>query len=304
MMWRNSRVALGTGWLSAWLFACLPADTRPPPAELTITVTPDQALVEGIETSDGWTVTFTRFLLSIGHVSAEGDSCIGYSDPDYSRVLRMTQPGAQKVGLLFALGQCEFDYELSSPREDSVLGANATEADKALMRTPGTNLFALDSGTSILAEGTAAKAGVTKTFSWAFRQRIDYAACQTIIDGRVESGVDLEESESASVDIAVVGATLFQEALGGERFALGFQPFADADGVTGNGDGDVSFGELRAVLLADISAEGRFTDPEIAAEAWSTLEDYVYLGLFPRILRFRGDGTCEQEIFPNDRVPR
>ncbi len=284
-------VAVATG--------CLPKDTRPPPGELNVTATSDDALNSGFTTDDGWTVAFDRFLVAVGHASVEGDECIGYSDPDYGRLLDMTRAGTQKVSVIFAIGACEFDWELSTPNEDAVLGKGVTEADRTLMRTPGSSLFAKDSGVSILVEGSAKKGSAEKTFAWAYRHRIDSSACKATIDGVVVEGVQMKENGVSTVDLTVGGGTLFRDQIDDGPSKLVFDPVAAADDTEGNGDGKITLDELDLVLLKELPGYGGF-------EEWNfdSLADFIYLGQFPKLIRFRGNGTCEGEIFPNDRTPR
>jgi hypothetical protein len=256
------------------------------------------------EAADGWTVFYDRFLVSLGHVSAEGDSCVGYNDPDYSRVFDMLQDGSQRVGLLFALGRCTLDFELSSPHDDSVLGDGASEADKALLRTPGTDPYAEQSGVSILVEGHAESAAGRKRFAWPYRHRIDYAECRAGERGGFQSGVDLKADEKATLDLLVRGSTLFRGRLDDGDTPPGFQEFADADSVYGNDDGEITIDELGDVPLADIATAERYSDAPSSRDPWTTLGDYLYLGLFPLVVRYRGDGSCEQEQFENNTTPQ
>ncbi len=121
---------------------CLPADTRPPPAALTVTVTPDAALEMGIaesSTIDGWNIKFERFLLSLGYASFGGDDSFSPAD------------------------SC-----------DSYAGANY------FMRTKATDAYAQDSGITLFVAGTAAKNGISKHFAWAFRRPLAYDDCITV----------------------------------------------------------------------------------------------------------------------------
>lgn len=293
MAWRALTVFAAVA--APWVSGCLPQDTRPPPGELLVTATSDDALAQGFISDDGWSVGFDRVLIAVGHASVEGDECIGYSDPDYGRLLEMTRTGSQKVSVAFALGQCEFDWELSTPNEDAVLGAGVTEADRTLMRTPGDDAYAKNSGLSIYLDGAGTKNGVTKRFAWSYRHRIDSATCKATVDGVVREGVKLTENGSTTVDLTVGGATPFRSRYLDGPSATAFEPFANADV---NDDGIISLEELGAVELSGLSG---FDD---GSEKWETLADFLYLGQFRKFIRYRGNGTCEQEVFPNDRTPR
>jgi hypothetical protein len=104
------------------------------------------------------------------------------------------------------------------------------------------------------------------------------------------------------LDLKIRGGTLFQDHLDEAVAGFGFGVFADADSRYGNNDGEVTLDELGRVPLTDIAIADRYADRQ--KEDWKTLEDYVYRGLFSQIVRYHGDGQCEQEEFPNDRTPR
>src|SRR6266542_2100727 len=130
---------------------CLPADTRPPPAALTVTGTPDAALEMGIaesSTIDGWNIKFERFLLSLGYASFGGDdsfspadSCDSYAGANYGRIFELTTTGPQHVSTLYGLGDCPLGFRVPSPSTDVLLGSSVNEADKSFMRTKATDAY-------------------------------------------------------------------------------------------------------------------------------------------------------------------
>jgi len=284
---------------AAVVASCLPADTRPPAGAMHVDAVADERLSNGFDTTDGWSIHYTRFLLSVGRASLEGDSCIAYSDLDYSRVLDMKVASRQKLNLVYGTGACDVDFELSSPSLDSVLGEGVSPADRDFMRTPISDAYAKQSGISIHVEGSATKAGESEHFSWSFLRRIDYSACSVVSNGQTLSGVQLDENADVTIDVTIHGSTLFQDSLDPTLANLGFGDFAAADGVQGNSDGEVTLEELGGVALADIASTNHYSD---ASKTWKTLEDYVYQGLFAKVVRYRGDGSCELDVFANDRT--
>jgi hypothetical protein len=278
---------------------CIAEDPRPPPGNVVTTASSDAELRDGLTTMDGWTLHYDRFLASLGHVSPEGDLCTFYSDSPYNRVLDMRIAGPQKVSILYALGSCELDFEVSSPWEDSVLGEGVTAADLEFMRTPASDDEVNGAGVSVHVEGTASSGDVQKRFAWSFRNRIDYTNCYATLDGALVYGVDLEANESEQRDLTVHGAVLFQDHLDSAAAELRFAPFVMADDTYGDADGEITLAELGDVPLADLA--GQYAD---GAGDWSSFEHYVYRGLFARVVRYQGDGACEEiEVFPNDRTP-
>jgi hypothetical protein len=265
-----------------------------------VTASPDDVILGGVVTADGWSVDVQRFLISLGRASAEdeeGTCNQGYSDPNYTRVLDMVQGSGQKLNLVYALGECTLDLELSSPWEDSVLGKGVTATDRALMRTPGSDDYVVDGGISILARATARKGSTEKQLSWAYRFRIDYTNVGVAVGADVVRGMALHEHEELTMDFPIRGGVLFQDRLDGAG-QLRFDPMAAADDTYGNGDGEVTLSELGKVPLADIAGADQYADGQ--ASGFETLEDYVYRGLFESVV---DANAVETEIFPNDRNP-
>ncbi len=275
--------------------ACLPHDTRPPPASVLVTVTANEELLGGIpSTEDGWSIGYQRFLVSIGGVSLDGKSCNDYSDARYGRVLDVQNPAPQKLSISYALGQCDFGFRISNPSADSLLGEGTTDADKTFMRTPGTDLYSLNQGVSIYVEGTATRADASKRFAWTFRQRVRYEQCALEVDGNRMQGLALAERDAVEVPIEMHGEALFQDGLDPTGAKLRFDPVAAADTTFGDNDGEVTLNELGKVKLSDIgfTADGGTTE-------FKTLEDFLYLGVFPAIARYRGEGICEPKFGSN-----
>ena len=102
---------------------CLPKDDRPPPGSLLVTASSDAAVQQGFDTTDGWHIRFTKFIVSPGHSGFyNGGSCTSYSNAGYEKVLNVLQPGSQKVNLIYGLGTCNFRFLLTFPRTDALVG--------------------------------------------------------------------------------------------------------------------------------------------------------------------------------------
>lgn len=306
---------LGTG---TSLTACLPNDTRPVPATMNVTVTGDAPLLGGSRTTttaDGWTLGYDRFLLSIGNAGfVETSSCADYYEAGYRRVLDPTLPGSQKLSVVYALGHCDFGFRVAGPDTNAVLGQGVSSAELAFMGTPGSDPYSTNRGISVYAQGSATKNGVTKTFAWAFRQAIVYSRCADTDGG---SGLDLGSGQTVGVDLRVRGESLFLDHVETSRATLRFDPIASADDRYGNGDGMVALSELGAVPLSTISVGGSYSEPnatgaaptgdagdagdaghageagDAATTGWKSLEDFIYLGLLPSVVRFLDTGTCQ-----------
>jgi hypothetical protein len=284
--------------------ACVPADTRPAPGSLTITVSPSDAIVSGFESADGWSVRFERVLLGIGQTSLT-DDCISYSEANYDRVLDLASVDAgQKLSILHGLGTCDLRFRISPPSVDALLGQGVLEDDKTAMRTPGADPYVPLGGISADIAGTATKDATAKHFHFTFRPRIRFRQCTSDPDagayGAEIRPVDLQTNVDLTYDLRIEAEALFRDNTTAPA-ALRFAPFASADT---NGDDNITLDELRQVPISDVQDGGPLEastylfDDEAgitlngAPVPITTLADYVYLVLLPLLPRFRDTGVC------------
>jgi len=289
--------ALAAGGLSA-LDACVPADTRPVPGSLTLTVSPSPAVAMGVTTADGWNVTFEHVVVSIGHTSF-GNGCNRYSEANYERIVDVASKSNQKLSILYGIGQCDFRFRVSAPTVDAVLGENVTEDVKTALRTPGGDPYVPLGGVAIDLAGTAVRGAVTKHFHLMFRPRVRYANCRLVDDAG--PAIDLASSAAEVYDIRIEGEAVLRDDVDAATASLRFEPFANADQ---DGDGNVTLDELRQVPISDVRDSGAFEagtydfdeDAGIfragSALRIESLGDYVYELLMPSLPRFRGTGNC------------
>jgi hypothetical protein len=115
-------------------------------------------------------------------------------------------------------------------------------------------------------------------------------------------GLDLASGGARSVDIRMNARVVLYDTTNLTVGSPRFDVIALADDHYGNGDGNVTLDELRLVPLSDVSGGGRYEQPhpEAARVLWTTLEDFVYVGLYPSVGRFEGTGTCTTGL----QVPR
>src|SRR6202012_4497922 len=130
--WRGGcAVRLRVLWLLAFLAAvgvlianaCVPADTRPPPTTLLVTVSPSPAFTSTVTTADGWTISFDRVFIDMGN-EGFSDSCTVYGEADYDRILNLAAGQNQKLGLLHGLGTCDLRFRVGPPSLEAVLRAD------------------------------------------------------------------------------------------------------------------------------------------------------------------------------------
>lgn len=299
----RSRLALSRGFRFglfglSWLFSsCLPEDTRPPPGTLVVTVSTDDSLSPErapFTTEDGWSIAYDRFLLQVGNTNLgeEDEDCNDYQGgfgAQYGRLLDMQAKETQRLSEMRFLGACGFGFESTTPDYDDVLGENVTDEDKLAMRLPEDDAYTTGRGTSLRAAGSARKGERVKRFDWSFRQGLIFERCRVEGDEGTARRIELRGEQQKTLDILVRGSALFRETLAGS--SLRFDAFAEADDVYGNADGNVTFEEMGEVPIDPMALEG-WRSARGASDV-TTLADFVYLGLFPEIFRYAGDGTCD-----------
>lgn len=282
--------------------ACVPADDRPPPGSLTVTVSPSPAVQNGVTTADGWTIAFPRVLVAMGNASLD-DGCVSYGEANYDRVLDVTSGAGQKLGILHGLGQCDLRFRVAPPSSDALLGAGVTEADKTAMRTPGDDAYVPLGGIAVDVLATATRGADAKRLHLLFRPSLRYQHC-TLGGGDADAAaVNLESNVDLAYDVRIEAESLLRDDVDAAA-PLRFDPFAAADT---NGDGDVTLDELRAVPLARVRDGGAFEAGTYEVDdagvlrsgtpvTIATLGDYVYLVLMPTFPRFRGTGACTPTV--------
>jgi hypothetical protein len=278
---------------------CLPDDTRPPPAEVTITVA-GSALTTGeipsSLTADGFAVNIERFVVNLGEaelgVDAES-SCNVYSNPSYTRLFdfkRLEAPAT--LGVAYATGECSFGFRVRAPDDTSIVDVGADASDDDFLRTPGSDPDSTNAGVAVYVEGDAVRGDQSFHFAWPFRKRIRYTTCVARdATGNDLGALELTNGQKTSIAIELHAEKLFQ---GDPSTPLHFEPFALADV---DHDGEITFDELWNVSVADLGELGSlqpapcFTqdgDPLVVA----TLGDYAYCRLLPNIASYENSGSC------------
>jgi len=275
---------------------CLPDDTRPPPSRVLFTASPSPDTRAGAlstPTADGWRITFTRVLVSLGRVSLDGDDCSVYSEARYGRVLSLVgAPHEQKISESYALGSCDFGFAIGNAASDSLLGAGATVSDLDFLRTAGSDRYQTNRGTSLFVAGSAEKGERQLSFAWAFRGRARYRACQTTENDAAQGRLVLEEDGDVTANVTLRAEALFAEDVTSSSSALRFDAIASADAL-GNADGEVTLDELGLVPLRDLQLGTTYTNGEPGRGEWTTLEDFIYLGTAPGVAHYEETGRCE-----------
>ncbi|MFO0667582.1 MAG: hypothetical protein U0174_26760 [Polyangiaceae bacterium] len=305
-------VLMGAAACSLGIFgvvaSCVPADTRPEPGNLTMTVSPSQAVENGFVTADGWSIAFDRVLVGIGDVSIS-DACSRYSSANYDRIIDAKRGRAQKLSIVYGLGECDVRFRISPPSSDALLGEGVTEADKTAMRSPGSDIYMPLSGISVDIQGEATRGVEHKTFHLVFRPRVRFERCAGgNIDGPAKPSIHLESGRALAYDIRIEAEALFRDDTKVDASTFRFDPFASADK---NGDHTITLDELERVPLSSIRDAGSFEASTYTSDedgglrrgptlAIESLADYVYQILLPLVPRMERFDPCVASI----RVPR
>jgi hypothetical protein len=237
-----SSALLSCSLLSTFTLGCSDVGTH------ALAIAGSESVADGgaLATSDGWTITFTSFVVVMhdpGLIERIDDK------PAYVREL-----GVTVWDVVPALEEGE---ELSRK-------IRATSYDGAQFRIAPTNISeyepvsgnvdqdvidaAVEDGWSVRVVGTAT-GGATGdvSFDWTFDTNTFYR-CKFEGDEVLELGADGDEATT----IEILGEALFRGEADNDAAAVVFQPIADADG---NGDGMVMADELDAAGLLDTVVE-------------------------------------------------
>lgn len=247
---------------------------------LKATVYGEEFIEEGIPSdvfSDGWSMTFDKFIVSIGNVAGmAGEDGKEVGDPQF-RLVDLAQPSGgegYELASLSAPGGNYDHYGYQLKADASATAVNVDAGDASAMNA---------AGYSIWIKGSATKGGVAKTFDWGFKMKLTYAHCDLMgsIDGNTLVAQATIHADHLFYDDAV-----------SEEPDVAFQLVADADT---NGDNAVSLEELAAV---DIRAQARYQVGSIKDPTGATitnLRQYVEHQAVT-VGHINGEGHCEDQI--------
>ncbi|HVK85683.1 MAG TPA: hypothetical protein VM513_16300 [Kofleriaceae bacterium] len=251
---------------------------------LTATVYGEEFIEEGIpaeEFSDGWSVSFDKFLVSIGNVAGkagEGGDEVGDTSFHIVDLAQASNGDGFELASFDAPGgdYDHYGYQLRSDAGATALNAEA--ADVTAMKA---------AGYAIWVQGSATNGAESKTFDWGFTATYTFAHCDlgASIDG------------NALVAQATIHADhLFYDDAVSDEPNVAFQLLADADGAAGSPpDGAITLDELAAV---DIRGETRYqvgSNTDLAGNTITNLRQYVELQS-KTVGHINGEGHCEEQL--------
>jgi len=213
---------------------------------------------------DGWTIEFSRFVVAISEVEAQGVPLEGTFVVDLTSA-SMGEGHELGAVMVPAEGHPELGFTVAPPGAGAQAVA-ATDDDVDQLEREGW---------SVLAEGEATRGGEVVRFSWGFAAQTRYEPCHGV--------AELADDAPPRSVLTFHADHLFYDDLDSEEPNVAFDLVASADA---NADGEVSPEELRAV---DITAEERYqVGSRDVTDLWSFIEaQTTTLG------HIDGEGHCE-----------
>ncbi|MFO0624821.1 MAG: hypothetical protein U0325_04335 [Polyangiales bacterium] len=226
---------------------------------------------------DGWSVRFTKFLVSVGQVRVGATGGTPRALPAMRVYNLHGTNGPVRVGALTdvpARRQDLVSFRIAPPDADSTAGNSGVTADDLTAMRRG--------GLSLWVEGVATKPGraAPVTFRWSFAHTVDYTRCE--LEGAF--GVAVPTGGAADIQLTVHGDHFFYDRVG-DGALLRFDDIAAADR---DRDNAVTLDELAAVDLTTLPRD-RF-DPGGAPNV-NTLRDFVTV-LSTTVGHYNGEGEC------------
>jgi hypothetical protein len=251
------------------------------PGTITATVYGEDFIEEGIPAaafSDGWSVAFDRFLISIGSIAAKaGEGAREVGVPGFFLVDLAQASGGEgyELATFDAPGGTYDHYGYRIAPDQAATPVNVQAADATAMKA---------AGYSIRVVGSATKPGATKSFDWGFTLKLTHAHCE------VSSKVD---GNGVTVQSTIHADHFFYDDAVSEEPEVAFQLIADADGMAGSpADGAITPAELAAV---DIRSQTRYqvgSNRDPAGNAITNLRQYIELQA-TTLGHINGEGHCE-----------
>lgn len=211
---------------------------------------------------DGWSVSFTRFLVAIDEVGTDAPEDAGRYVFDLTAA--SGGEGQAVTTLAVPSGGQTLTYQIAPG--SAATGGNATAADAMMLSSMGHSVFV---------DGTATKGDSTVAFAWGFDTSTVYRACEVVDEVPVEG--------EASTTITIHADHIFYDDLDSPEPNVAFDLIAASDADM---DGTVTREEL---LARDITAEARY---QVGSRDVSNLWDFMAV-LSQTVGHIDGEGECE-----------
>jgi hypothetical protein len=230
--------------------------------------------------TDGWTLKYTKFLVNFHEITVADAAGNVVAKLDKPRFVDNTKPGVKDLVTfpdLDAKAYTQVSYEIKPAVADEEIVGGADPADLTMMVTNGYSFYA---------EGSATKAGVTKTFKWGFKTQTRYMDCHSAEENGISTeGIVITNNQTDESQLTTHGDHLYYDSLqsgdNAKKTLLRFQEKADSDA---DNDGEITIKEMCAKNI----------DPTVyntSGLPGATIGDFV-ISLARTIGHFRGEGEC------------
>jgi hypothetical protein len=262
--------------IASILLAACSEDT----GSITATAYGEELIEEGIPADafvDGWTVSFDKFLVSIGNAKAQAGHDhdeVGFDGFYVVDLAKGSNGEGQELATFDAPGGTYDHYGYQLEPDANATNVNADEADVTALKT---------NGYSIWVRGTATKGTDTKTFDWGFRMRLTYAHC--------EAGMTIDGDNVAMQSTIHADHLFYDDAISDEP-NVAFDLFAEADA---NADNTVTLDELAA---KDIRTQTRYqvgSTRDVEGKEITNLRQFLEYQT-TTVGHINGEGHCEDTI--------
>lgn len=223
---------------------------------------------------DGWSVSFSKFLLALGALQiADRSGAVG-AELQQQKIYDLHAKGPHPI-LSATVAARRWDrVGVSILKAKGAVAGNAAAADVALMN---------DHGHSVYVAGEAENGSRKIRFAWGFATETSYRECHEATTG---DGVAVPTGGVAAIQITIHGDHLFYDDLQSEDPSLRFEALAAADA---NADGEVTLDELAAVDLTTLPSDQYGTGGDGSV---TSLAGFV-TSLTRTLVHYQGEGHCQ-----------
>jgi hypothetical protein len=270
--------------LALLVAACDENPSTPPLGSVGITSAAAPSIAQELATSDGWTVKYTQFLVSISAINVAGNDRV-LAASSSATLINLVPPDAQTLlssNNRIARAWENVNFEIGPVTADTAIYGAATQEDLDLM---------LAGGFSIFVRATMTRGPETKTLAAGFTPDTKYDACTGTVNGVPTPGLLVPKNGIDTVAIGFTGDVLFFDNLVTRGHALRGDPIAKADA---NNDGTVDNAELSAVTLDALRSAlvGAGQSLYEATPGTSDLNGFIGEQARSIVATFRDTGTC------------